>query len=400
MKFNKWTLGLAAVGVVSMASTVRAVDEKLVPLNTAVSSTTISGYVDVAAQYNAGDPSGSDNPTAVNQPFGLSTGKVDGFSLNDVVISLDKPLDESPWAAGYHIDLNWGADAVTPVAGTPVRQAYVVLRTPVGNGIDWKVGGFDGVTGYEGNTGYANPNYTRSYAYQINPASELGLLASYKVVDGVAFNLGMAQRGTTFAYAGQAPVSLSSKDYIATMALTAPESWGWLKGSTLNAGTVQGFDNGAVNNYSVNATIATPVTGFKVGLAFDAAQTLTQNSGFAPAPIVPGAPGSNVAWQGQVYGLYLCYQATEKLAFNLRGEYADPSGGPQWVDNTGVQRKLPTFQELTATVEYDLWANVVSRMELRWDHAGSGVWYNGGSGTGAPSVKNSYMLALNLVYKF
>ncbi len=49
MKFNKWTLGLAAVGAVSMASAVRA-DEapKLVPLNTALSSTVISGYVDVA----------------------------------------------------------------------------------------------------------------------------------------------------------------------------------------------------------------------------------------------------------------------------------------------------------------------------------------------------------------
>ena len=54
MKFNKWTVGLAAVGAISLASAVRA-DEKLVPLNTAVSSTVISGYVDVAAQYNMGN---------------------------------------------------------------------------------------------------------------------------------------------------------------------------------------------------------------------------------------------------------------------------------------------------------------------------------------------------------
>ncbi len=115
MKFNKWTLGLAAVGAVSLASAVRA-DEapKLVPLNTMVSSTTISGYVDVAAQYNAGNPG---KAAAVNQPFGTSgtlgsAGTADGFSLNDVVISLDKPLDESPWASGYHIDLNWGNAAL------------------------------------------------------------------------------------------------------------------------------------------------------------------------------------------------------------------------------------------------------------------------------------------------
>src|SRR5580693_6427606 len=56
MKFNKWTLGLAAVGAVSLASAVRA-DEapKMSQLQTALSNTTISGYVDVAAQYNPGN---------------------------------------------------------------------------------------------------------------------------------------------------------------------------------------------------------------------------------------------------------------------------------------------------------------------------------------------------------
>src|ERR1039457_2299419 len=201
MKFNKWTLGLAAVGAVSMASAVRADEPKLVPLNTAGSSTTISGYADVAVQYNPGDASGRNNPAAVNQIFG-GTGRVDAFSLNDVVVSLDKPLDESPWASGYHVDFNWGTAAQTfgaNGAAAPVRQAYVTMRTPVGNGIDWKMGAFDGVTGYEGNTGYSNPNYTRSYGYQINPASELGFIGSYKIVDGVTVQMGIAQRGATFA---------------------------------------------------------------------------------------------------------------------------------------------------------------------------------------------------------
>ncbi len=39
MKFNKWTVGLAAVGVVSLASAARA-DEKITPLQTALSNTT------------------------------------------------------------------------------------------------------------------------------------------------------------------------------------------------------------------------------------------------------------------------------------------------------------------------------------------------------------------------
>jgi hypothetical protein len=396
MKFNKWTLGLAAVGAVSMASAVRADEAKLVPLNTAVSSTVISGYVDVAAQYNPGAPSGKDSAFVANQIFG-GTGTVDGFSLNDVVISLDKPLDESPWASGYHIDLNWGTAALAfgpNGAGLPVRQAYVTMRTPVGNGIDWKMGAFDGVTGYEGNTGYANPNYTRSYGYQINPASELGFIGSYKIVDGVTVQMGIAQRGGTFGYAGQTSVGLSSKDYIATLALTAPESWGWLKGSTFNAGTVQGFDNGAVNNYSVNATLATPVTGLKFGLAFDAGQTLTQ----AIAPSV----GPDLSWYGNIYGAYITYQATDKLSFNLRGELVDLSGTGRLVVGPPGTQHIPNIEEVTATVEYDLWANVVSRLEVRWDHAEKNQAFNNGSALtpGAPSTQDAFLLALNLVYKF
>jgi hypothetical protein len=385
MKFNKWTLGLAAVGAVSMASAVRADEAKLVPLNTAVSSTVISGYVDVAAQYNPGDPG------TAHQPFGLAQGKVDGFSLNDVVISLDKPLDESPWASGYHVDLNWGTDALAfgaNGAGAPVRQAYVTMRTPVGNGIDWKMGAFDGVTGYEGNTGYANPNYTRSYGYQINPASELGFIGSYKIVDGVTVQMGIAQRGGTFAIANQGSVGLSSKDYIATLSLTAPDSWGWLKGSTLNAGTVQGLDNGAVNNYSVNATLATPVTGLKFGLSFDAGQTLTQSTGLLP--------GTDLSWDAYIYGAYITYQATDKLSFNVRGEYVDASGATRLQFGT-PNGFAPNFEEVTATLEYDLWANVVSRVEFRWDHSEGMPLFNGVT---APSAQDAYLLALNLVYKF
>ena len=51
MKFNKWTVALAAVGVVSLASAARA-DEHMSQVQTALSNTTISGYVDASAQWN------------------------------------------------------------------------------------------------------------------------------------------------------------------------------------------------------------------------------------------------------------------------------------------------------------------------------------------------------------
>ena len=396
MKFNKWTLGLAAVGAVSLTSVARADEAHLDKLNTALSNTTISGYVDVAAQYNGGDPgqATAGTPITPNNPFGLNQNKVDNFSLNALTISLDKPLDESPWASGYHADLNWGSDAVSPLTSSsttsPVRQAYVALRTPVGNGIDWKMGAFDGVTGYEVNTGYANPNYTRSYGYQVNPASELGLIGAYKIVDNVSVQLGIANRGTLAAPNSGAAAGLSSKNYIGTVALTAPESFGFLKGSVLNFGTVQTFDNGGVNIYDANVTIMTPVTGLKFGFAYDAVESLLSNN--------PGQVGIN----GNIFGVYACYQATEKLGFNLRGEYVDAPGIANSAASNANQAR---GEELTATIQYDLWANVVSRLEVRWDHVEHGIAYNNGqgvdsSGNTPASVGDAFLVAINVVYKF
>src|SRR3974390_2522266 len=82
MKFNKWTVGLAAVGVVSLASAARA-DEKLSALQTAVSSTTLSGYVDTSMQWNFSTGNANNPPYS----FGGAS-KADGFNLNVVQLRL------------------------------------------------------------------------------------------------------------------------------------------------------------------------------------------------------------------------------------------------------------------------------------------------------------------------
>ena len=115
MKFNKWTVGLAAVGVVILASAARA-DEKMSAVQTALSNTTISGYVDVAAQWNPGTDQNTLSGGAARLPA-YAFAKNDGFSLNAVDIALDKPEDSSQWAAGYHIEAMAGADAVGVARG-------------------------------------------------------------------------------------------------------------------------------------------------------------------------------------------------------------------------------------------------------------------------------------------
>ena len=55
MKFNKWTIALAATGVVSLAGIAQA--EESHPVNTALSSTTLSGFVDTSAIWTS-EPAG------------------------------------------------------------------------------------------------------------------------------------------------------------------------------------------------------------------------------------------------------------------------------------------------------------------------------------------------------
>src|SRR5512133_649106 len=145
MKLSKWTVALAGLGLLSLESTAIS-EEQPSSVMTALASTTLSGYVDTSAQWNFGTGNANNPPYR----FGGAS-KADGFNLNVVQLRLEKPLDEAEWAAGYRVDLWAGPDANT--LGTQstfgnsgdfaIRQAYVALRTPVLNGIDWKVGVFD-----------------------------------------------------------------------------------------------------------------------------------------------------------------------------------------------------------------------------------------------------------------
>src|SRR5437764_13887792 len=141
MKVNKWTLALATAGLVSLPALVQG-EEKASSVMTALSSTTISGYVDTSAQWDIG--TGNANPPG----FIYNNGKQDGFNLDKVKLRIERPLDEAQWAAGYRVDLLFGLDANTfattstglNTSDFAIQQAYVALRAPVGNGLDFKLG--------------------------------------------------------------------------------------------------------------------------------------------------------------------------------------------------------------------------------------------------------------------
>src|SRR5438132_1191586 len=255
MKFNKWTVGLTAGGVVSLASVVQA-DEAQKPmsqLQTAVSSTVLSGFVDTSIIWKPG----TGDANLPGRAFG-GVGKLGGFNLNLVDVTLEKPLSEDQWAAGYRIDLLFGPDAVgynVSVGNNGVvnnnsdfgiRQAYVALRVPVGNGLDLKVGTFTEILGYEDFFSYANPNYSRSFGWQLEPTQQTGILATYKATDAVSLSTGIANTWGAGVNARPARVGAglakeSEKTYMASITITAPDSWGFLSGSGWYLGIIDGL---------------------------------------------------------------------------------------------------------------------------------------------------------------
>ena len=397
MKYNKWTVALAAVGVVSLASAAKA-EEKASPVMTALSSTTISGYVDTSMEWNPG----TGNANLPPYKFG-GAGKADGFNLDVVQLRIEKPLDEQDWAAGYRADFWFGPDA--NVLGTTstgkasdfaIRQAYVALRAPVGSGLDFKIGVFDSIIGYESIEAGNNPNFTRSYGHSIEPQTETGLLASYRFCSCLSASVGVADTfGPTINARAFAPVSLAApsvaesyKTYMGSLALTAPDSWGFLSGSTLYGGMVNGFGASGVNSatvtsYYLGATVATPVTGLRMGASFDYLD-------------IDKAYNDTYSFAG-----YLSFQATEKLSFHARAEYFKDKNGVlfQYLNPGGAYKA--EVLALTGTIQYDLWKNVISRLEVRWDHSLLDNALFGGDTAGSlPTVDNAVLIAANIIYKF
>jgi hypothetical protein len=191
------------------------------------------------------------------------------------------------------------------------------------------------------------------------------------------------------------------------IALTAPDSWGVMKGATLNLGVINSVDSNVIGevlagsgvsglatfgttSWYAGMVLPTPISALKFGASFDYLELHNKS-------VHPLNPHADSSWDVAVYGNL---QATDKLSFNARAEYLDDTAGLIY----GTQA-----EEVTLTTQYNLWANVISRVEFRWDHVEHGNAFDnnllsnvisGGGGVGAPSKSNAFMLAFNVIYQF
>ncbi|HEY3915175.1 MAG TPA: outer membrane beta-barrel protein [Verrucomicrobiae bacterium] len=406
MRVNKWTLGLAASGLITLSPALLAQSTNgPIPI-TSLTATTISGYVDTSAVWNPG--TGNANPA----PYAFNAGKQDGFNLDAVDIKIAHAQDETGWSAGYVAELSYGPDAEGIDGGAyPIRQAYVALHMPVGNGIDWQLGRWDNLLGYESSDSYKDPNFSRSYGYSAEPTEHTGLLGSYNFTSALNLQLGVADTVQT------EPVGVndrtdpagsyveSKKSLVSLLTFTAPDSWGGFKGSAFYAGfdigeggATTGFNGGGVGPVSphnreelyLGATVNTPVTGLTFGASWDSIEH-------------EDVGGFDSGYFQAVAG-YGSYKFTDKLTFNGRAEWANGYALDSAALAYGGAYGMHDVFALTGTLQYDLWANVISRLEIRWDHACNGQDAFGGTGVAGteslPTKKNEVMLAANVIYKF
>jgi hypothetical protein len=394
MKVNQWTLGLAAAGVISFGAVAQAEEKPSHQVLTAVSSTALSGYVSTSVGWEPGR-------AVVTKRYSYAHAG-DQFNLDVVDLKLSSALAEGEWASGYNVELWLGPDAGAAGIGNAiagnisVKNANVALNIPVGNGIQAKMGIFDTIVGYESANSIENPNYTRSRGNTIEPTSHTGLLLSYKVSDAVSVNAGVANTYDAVLNAGARGAN-GQATYLASVSLTAPDSLGFLKGAVLTAGVVDGFTSTSApaapdqTLIYVGATIPTGIDKLTLGAAWD---HLNVDKSSADTDAV---------------ALYLSLKTCEKSTLNLRVEHYNVAFAPAVAEVPAVpgnagSAAVPAvaageFFATTLTLDYKLWANVVSRLEYRWDHDMDGK--KGAATTaGVASRNNAHSFIAQIAYKF
>ncbi len=322
-----------------------------------VSSLRLNGYVSSSFRYTPTSNVGNDL-------YGLSGGENqrDRFALDVVSLSLSSEEKEEEWASGFHVQ-TWigpGADllgtAGDPNTSSPgnneiaIKQAYIKLHLPVGEGLGMKVGVFDKVIGYESTDRNENPFHSHSWGYTVGPRQHTGFIFDYGITEELKLHFGVAN-STSSKING---LSDNDNQYtlIGALKYQLPEQiWG-LGGSQLTAGTVRGrpWDEGNDNQPVVREEyyhfglkdIKTPIEDLTAGAAWD----IVDNRGV-------GKNGD------QIWGAYLKYEATNLLEFNFRGEkfQAGSSLGSSMSNGWGA----------TLGATYKLWSNTLARFEIRQD---------------------------------
>ena len=366
MKMNKWTMGLAAAGVVTLSSVAQAQDAAA-GAEALAASTTLSGYVSTGYKFNNGN---------ANTGYFRAGEDRNAFSMDVVDLKLSSAQGDGAMDTGYTVELWMGpaaSDLGTQDSGTggtvELMQANIDLRW---NDIDLKIGQFGTVVGNEVYNYNENALYTHSYGFAVEPTHHTGLLASYTVSDDLQISVGLANTNGPETNGGGAGNG-SSKTWLASVSYTLPSGTGALAGTELYYGLVSGNDTGESGDnddyHYASVTLPELVANVSISATWDHVE-------YGGA----GEADSNVV------GLHLGYALDADTNINVRYEIGNintTTGPGTWAQGADG------LQSVTVGVNRKIWENVISRIEYRNDTKDN-----------AGTDDSQSVVALNLIYSF
>ena len=352
----------------------------------AMSDVTISGFVTVSYFYDTSVPAdGKSNGYLWNTSH-------NAFSINKIKLTLaSAPVERSgdTWDSAYRVSLMFGEDA--PIVNTggsaqgfdELREAYVELNAPVGNGLNIRAGQLISLLNYEsGDGGAANANFSQGYQwYYTGNGPSAGVQFGYTLSDMFDVKL-RVQNGM---YAG--PFDGNSAKTVMGALGIKPDDKTWL--------SVVGFGGKENNGLAVYG--ASLLGGRTIG---DKITTGIELDYFKFDGIAGGSDADLYS-----AGVWLGYDFTAKVGVAVRAEYLDDpdGGGINGVPLRGSSTDSPTgsllspdadgkITSLALTLNYKPLPNVKIQPEVRFDNT---TYKDGFDGQ-----QNRFLVGMGVTYLF
>ena len=364
IKTNKWTMALAAAGVVTLSSFAQA-QEAVAPAEVESASIELSGYV--ATAYAMGS-----HPATGGYTFNSGSGNTDKFRMDVVSLTLSKPMgaDGTP---GFNLGMWIGPEASdlgtqdSGDGGTlELMEANINMMVDVGTGLNLTAGLWGTVVGYEVYDYTANAFYERGWGFYVEPTHHVGVKADYQLNDNIGLTVGVANDYDGFNTNGTDDAG--SVGYVGAISYT-PSEGTFLgdNGFGVYVGTVLGMgaDSDETDYYYAAVNLPIPVEGLSVDFAAD---WVDDDSGL----------------DAEIYQAYAFYELSETVT--LMGRYEWGTNDLQ-TDSGGNIVGLKDISSYAIGVDYAIWDGVQTRLE-----------YMVSDWEGASAEEES--LTLSLVYSF
>ena len=335
-------------------------------------SISIGGFVDTYYSYNFNKPASrgpgrsADATTTFPEANALRAfdRQDNSFTLSNIELQVVKPsTEESPVGFGFvtlygeisnfmtFVESHGRVDSFTPGGNSfTVAQGYATYKAPIGKGLDLKMGKFATWIGAELWESVDNPNYSRSYLYNLAiPFTHTGLAASYPFTDKLTITGFLVNGWDTFVdnntaktFGSQIAYALSDS---CSFWLNTAHGAEQARGLSSN---VFGATSGDVRHFFDFIWVYSPWDKLKFNFNYD-----------------HGTEQSVGHWNG--VAIIAQYFFTDAFDIALRGERFKDSGSRSFSDGTGTT--TIEVYEVTTTFNIKVRNNLYVRPEFRYDWA-------------------------------